>query len=336
MRRIFVLVALLALPSVARAQNPPPPQIGSFIVPASAVNGGGVITTPSLLAPSGSCTAGAVPYSFSGDTDTGIFNQSNGRVTFCADGSRTMNVITGRTVLLNAGSLAWDSLTGDGDLFLNRIASGVAQFGNASPVTGFTRLILGTNDATANGSSWTLTSGNLEAKTGDGTAFTGVKASALSSNSTLGAAGTLTLAGKATVYNGLTTAGNGVPSVVAAGSGAGISAAADTNRCSFTPGADGDFEVSDNILVTTAGSIAATATIGYTDEGSTARTQTIPFVLVAGSAIVTSIAAANGTVPYNGIVIHIRAKSGVAINVSTTGTFTGSVYNHRCAIRQLQ
>lgn len=204
-------------------------------------------------------------------------------------------------------------------------ADGVLQYANAAG-TGVTRLILGTNDGTANGWSLLRSGTYIETWTGDGTsARTGIKTSGILN------------VGPFQSVNNIATAGSyGVPAILAAGSGAAISAAADTNRCTYTPAADGDFEISDNILVTTAGSIAATATIGYTDEGNTARTQTIPFVLVAGTAIVTAIASANGTVPYNGIPVHIRAKSGVAINVSTTGTFTGSVYNHRCIIRALQ
>lgn len=204
-------------------------------------------------------------------------------------------------------------------------ADGIVQFLNSAS-TGFTRAVFGTNDGTANGWSLLRSGTYIETWTGDGTsARTGIKTS-----------GILNVGAFQSVNNIATAGSYGVPAILAAGSGAAISAAADTNRCTVTPAADGDFEVSDNILVTTAGSLAATATIGYTDEGNTARTQTIPFVLVAGTAIVTALAAANGTVPYNGIPVHIRAKSGVAINVSTTGTFTGSVYNHRCIIRALQ
>jgi hypothetical protein len=104
----------------------------------------------------------------------------------------------------------------------------------------------------------------------------------------------------------------------------------------FTVGAsDGTFEVSANVLVTVATNHSFTCVAVYTDEGGTSRALVLPFVLVAGSAIVNTIANAGGTVPYMGIPIHIRAKAGTAITVATSGTFTTVTYNVEAIIKQL-
>jgi hypothetical protein len=43
--------------------------------------------------------------------------------------------------------------------------------------------------------------------------------------------------------------------------------------------------------------------------------------------ILTAIANAAGAVPYEGVPLHIRAKSGTTITIATTGTFTTVTYN---------
>lgn len=95
----------------------------------------------------------------------------------------------------------------------------------------------------------------------------------------------------------------------------------------YTVGAaDSSFLVSANVLVTTATVHAFTVTVTYTDEGNTSRTVTMQFSNLAG-AFVTSIANAAGTVPYEGVPLHIRAKAGTTITVASTGTFTTVTYN---------
>lgn len=136
-------------------------------------------------------------------------------------------------------------------------------------------------------------------------------------------------------YKGLTTAGNGVGSIVSAGRGVAISSALDTNRCTFTPAADGSFLISDNILVTTAG--AATnmnGTITFKSEDGTARSVAVVWQLAAGGTV-TNVTTATGTVPYMGYPVQIRAQAATAITVSTTGTQSTAVYNHECEITQI-
>lgn len=142
------------------------------------------------------------------------------------------------------------------------------------------------------------------------------------------------LSTKIASYNNVTTAGWGVPAVYAAGR-ATAQAAANASVATYTVGvADGSFEVSANVLVTTATTHAFTVTCAYTDEGNTARTLTLPFTLVAGSAIVNSVANANGAVPYMGIPQHIRCKAATTITIATTGTFTTVAYNVEGVIKQ--
>lgn len=98
-------------------------------------------------------------------------------------------------------------------------------------------------------------------------------------------------------------------------------------------GSDASYEVSANVLVTTSSAEAFTVTCAYTDESNTARTQTMPFVLLAG----TTAAAINfgqGAVPYEGIPIHLRCKASTTITIATTGTFTGATYNVEGIIKQ--
>lgn len=106
--------------------------------------------------------------------------------------------------------------------------------------------------------------------------------------------------------------------------------------CAQTVGsADATFEVAANVRVTTATTHSFTVTCAYTDEGNSARTLTLPFVLVAGSAIVTSVANANGTVPYMGMPVRIRAKAATSITIATTGTFTTVTYNVEGSLWQI-
>lgn len=125
---------------------------------------------------------------------------------------------------------------------------------------------------------------------------------------------------------------NGVPVIAAFGRSTAQSAAVASVAALTVSAVDSSYIVSVNILVTTATTHAFTATVAYTDEGNTARTLTVPFVLVAGSAIVTSVANANGAVPYMGFELHIRAKAATTITVATTGTFTAVTYNVEASI----
>lgn len=129
------------------------------------------------------------------------------------------------------------------------------------------------------------------------------------------------------------TAGWGVPAIYAAGR-ATAQVAANASVATFTVGsADGSFEVSANVLVTTATTHNFTVTCAYTDEGNTARTLTLNFASLAG-ALATPIINTGGTVPYEGVPMHIRCKAATTITIATTGVFTAVAYNVEGIIKQ--
>lgn len=149
--------------------------------------------------------------------------------------------------------------------------------------------------------------------------------------------GNIAQAGKTALYNNVATAGWGQPAVYGAGSATGQTAA-NASIAAYTVGAaDGDFIVSANVLVTASVTHAFTCTCAYTDEGNTARTITFTFSNVGGT-LATSIANTGGTVPYEGVPLHIRAKATTAITIATAagGTYTSVTYNARGVIQQIQ
>jgi hypothetical protein len=139
--------------------------------------------------------------------------------------------------------------------------------------------------------------------------------------------------GAFSTYKSVTTAGWGVPGIYAAARSTAQTAAV-ASVATYTCGsADGSFEVSGNILVTTSSSEAFALQVSYTDEGNTARTQVIPITKTDGT-ILTATASANGAIAYTGIPVHIRVKASTAITVKTAGTFTGCTYNAEGIIKQ--
>lgn len=140
-----------------------------------------------------------------------------------------------------------------------------------------------------------------------------------------------------TAYNGVDTAGYGVPVIVANERVTGQTAAVASIAAITVGSADSTYEVSANVLVTTATNHAFTLTCAYTDEGNSARTLTLTFGLVAGGVATTSIAHGNGAVPYHGVPVTIRAKAGTAITIASAagGTYTTVTYNAEAIIKQL-
>jgi hypothetical protein len=110
---------------------------------------------------------------------------------------------------------------------------------------------------------------------------------------------------------------------------------AQTTVATFTPAADGTFEVSANVNVTTSTLHNFTVTCAYTDETNTSRTLTLGFTQLSGATLLTAITNSTGVGPYESPVYHIRCKASTAITIATTGTFTTVTYNVEGAIRQL-
>lgn len=145
------------------------------------------------------------------------------------------------------------------------------------------------------------------------------------------------LAAGPSIFSGLASVARGVP-VIVANARFTAQVAAKASVAAFTVGAaDGTFEVIANVLVTTATTHAFTVQCTYTDESNTARTITLPFRLVGDTtALTSSIANGNGTVPYLGVPVMIRAKAATAITILTqaAGVYTSVAYNVEGIIKQ--
>lgn len=143
-----------------------------------------------------------------------------------------------------------------------------------------------------------------------------------------------------TTWAGLTTAGRGLPVVVAKARTVAATNVGTASVATFTVGAaDATFEVGCNVLVTTATAHSFSCDVTYTDEGNSARTFVLPMEQPSGGAFVTTglITNVTGTGPYHSPMMVIRAKTATAITVRTSsgGTFTTVVYNIDGTIIQL-
>lgn len=146
----------------------------------------------------------------------------------------------------------------------------------------------------------------------------------------------VTTAGKVSHYGNVATAGWGIPSIYGSGR-----ATAQTSRsaalATYTVGAaDGSFEVSGNVLVTTSTIHSFSLDVSYTDEGNTARTLILPMAQLAGTFLAGGlITNTSGAGPYESPVMHIRCKAATAITIRpSNGTFTTVTYNADGLIKQ--
>lgn len=143
--------------------------------------------------------------------------------------------------------------------------------------------------------------------------------------------GSVSFGGAVTTGGALTTPG---PFIITRGRATAQVAAVTTVATVTVGAADGTFEVSSNISVTTATLHSISVTCTYTDEGNVSRTLTLGFAQLAGATLITLITNVTSTGPYESMVYHIRAKAGTAITIATTGTFTTIAYNVEGVIKQ--
>lgn len=144
----------------------------------------------------------------------------------------------------------------------------------------------------------------------------------------------VTTTGKVTNYNGVATAGWGLPSIYANGRVTAQSAA-NASVSSYTVGAaDGSFEVQGLVNVTASTTHSFSMTVAYTDEDSVAQTATFVFQKNDGSTT-TTITDTTSTGPYYSSMLRIRAKASTSITVATSGTFTSVTYNAEAGIKQV-
>lgn len=176
--------------------------------------------------------------------------------------------------------------------------------------------------------------GGTFSTTGSFIPFTNNSALGSSSNRWALSASTGDYSGKITKYNNVSTVGNGVPSVYAAGRVTAQTGSAASFSTYTNAAADGSFIVSANILVTASTTNSFTCTCTYTDEGNTSRTLTMTFSNLTGTLLQT-ITNVTGTGAYEGVPLHIRAKASTAITFATVGTFTSVTYNAEAVIQQI-
>lgn len=142
------------------------------------------------------------------------------------------------------------------------------------------------------------------------------------------------LQGTITRYNNISTTGEGVPAIYGSDRKTGQTTA--VSLATYTVGAtDSSYMVSANVNITTSTLHSFNVICTYTDEGNTSRILNLSFSNLAGTFLQT-ITNALGAGAYEGIPLHIRAKAGTTIIISTTGTFTTVTYNVEENIMQLQ
>lgn len=172
---------------------------------------------------------------------------------------------------------------------------------------------------------WKRSGATFQARLGDDSAFTSIEALAGTFSSTLTAFG-------------LTPNGSlGTPVTVAGPSGRLTGQTAAVTLATYTVGAaDGTFDVSANINVTTSTTHNFTVTCAYTDETNTARTLTLGFTQLSGATFLTAITNVTGAGPYESPVYHIRCKAATTITIATVGGggFTTVTYNGEGYITQ--
>jgi hypothetical protein len=138
-------------------------------------------------------------------------------------------------------------------------------------------------------------------------------------------------AGLISKYNSIATSGVGVPTIVGYGRSAPVVAATVSSICTFTPTADGSFQVGGNMNITTLGSGVIQLQVAYTDETGASRSEVLPLSASGG----TSVTAANTGQVFASLARVIRAKGGTSITLKTTGTVTGCTYNTEAYIIQI-
>lgn len=283
----------------------------------------------------------APPYTFSGDTTTGIASSA----------TSTLDLVTAATSRVTVNGTA---LTSAQPFYAPNGAVGAPAYAFTNDTTTGRYRIGANNPAEAvNGAiafDWNATRLNLAnaialAFNGDsgtsGKVVIGGTSPAYSASPSLTAltlsaaitAATAVLSGKVTTYNGVVTAGLGVVAVVGYGRVT-AQAAANASIATYTVGgADGSFEVSGNLNATAVTVLATTLTCTYTDESNTARTMILPVQQLGGSFIAGGAITSTGA--WETPTMHIRCKAATVITLLTsTGTFSGVTYTAEGVIKQ--
>lgn len=270
---------------------------------------------PASVAGNGTAAINGVWNGATGGASSGVTGQTGGTGSSMSRTSGAGGAVAGASGIGGAAGDITDTCGNGG----NGAATG-GRGGNWSAVAGNA----GTGGAAAAG---TLTM-QMGAATGAG---------ALSSFSLTNAVPTTVLGigytGLLTTYGTVATAGRGVGAIYAAGS-AFLQTGAVTGLASYTNGpTDGLFRVCVFLnMISWTTPATFNVEVVYTDDDGTARTQIVPLTQVAG----TFAAAVTATGIWQGSVV-LCANASTAININTSGTFTGSPsYNVYATIEQLK
>lgn len=284
---------------------------------AASVSGGPFLAPDGVL-----CTAPG--YGFLSDPGTGWYYNGAGDIRSCHAGTQALSINATRIVPVSNGSYA---LGGSGNAWSDTHSLHFMAYGSTSTTVATAGDIRLANNQSGIMARNAINNGNISLLTLNASDVMAICNASCQS---------LTIGNKLGSYNGTAVAGWGIPAIYASGRSITQNAAV-ASVTTYTPTADGSFEVWANVKVTTATTHTFTIECSYTDEDNVARTLTMPFVLVAGGAIVTSITNTNGAVPYMGIPIRIRAKASTAILVRTqaAGTYTTVTYNVEASIMQI-
>lgn len=144
--------------------------------------------------------------------------------------------------------------------------------------------------------------------------------------------------GAFSIYNAKNTAGIGVAAIYGYGDTVAATNVGTAAIATYTPTADGTFNVGANCLVTTSTTHSFSLDCTYTDESNSARTLVLPVAQLAGTFVTSGlITNVTGVGPYETPQMTIRVKANTAITIRTSagGTFTGVVYNARGFIKQV-
>jgi hypothetical protein len=144
----------------------------------------------------------------------------------------------------------------------------------------------------------------------------------------------INITGAISFYNGVSTAGIGVPAVYGTGNSGTTTNATIASLATYTSTSGGQFDIGAYVNVTTATAAAMTITVTWTDESSTSRTATFSLVQNGVPTPIQTITNVTGVGAYCGLPMTIGVVAGGVITVATAGTVTGIVYTARASIKQ--
>lgn len=376
MTRLLIACAVLVLPSQVYAQFPSQNiTLPTLVIPASAVDGGGTLTTTCLTWPLGTplCEE-AVNHLFQRNTTSAerfsianTYTSATNYEAFSVDwqtvantaivGTRTAATGTRRPLRLVSQSTnaadAYATLKIDlVSLPIFRAGYLTSALSNVSDATAGTWFSLGEFTSTATSGTVINTAILPTYNQSSGTAAN----TDLLINRTQTAIGSgaqlaidtqianvpqfsLSNVGKVTVYNTVATAGQGVDVVRAQATTGTVTNSGTASIATWTPGAaDVEVEVGCRVNITVSTNHTFSCDVTYTDVANVSRTRVLMMYPITGTALTSGLMTnAIGAGDYASAVTRIGVKASTAITVRTSagGTFTTVTYTASGTIKQV-